>query len=225
MKNLDKQIKSLMAIVLLSGFLFSPVLLQSQDDLACPHEVILYDTFGDGWNDNTISVFVDGVLVLDTLTLTSGYGPESVYFSAETGQEITTVFNSSNSWSYECWYEIADINGYIIASDGLNDSVPTGIQSGQCFADCTDFTGLSENNTVVSVKVFPNPTNKLINIESEQEITHLNLLDDIGRILQSIELQMESSYTIDVSGYKPGVYILRIDTEQGRAVRKVVVTE
>ena len=32
----------------------------------------MYDSYGDGWNGNSIDIIVDGVVVLDDVTLSSG---------------------------------------------------------------------------------------------------------------------------------------------------------
>ena len=222
MKTFSNCIGKMIAVVLLSGFLISPASVKSQDRLLCQHQVIMYDMFGDGWNDGTLSLFVDGVLVLDSITMVTGLGPEVVYFDAYTGPEITTLF-TCGTWCYECSYEIADVFGSILASDGLDASMPIGIPPGICFSNCTTMTQISESEMAESVKVFPNPTNDFINIESESGINSLYLLDECGHILQSYELQNKLTYSMDVSSYEPGVYLLRIDTEQGRLVRKIVV--
>ena len=71
----------------------------------------------------------------------------------------------------------------------------------------------------------PNPANEIINVESQHVMHKVCLLDYSGRMLQCKEGLNEKNATMDVSGYEPGVYLLRIDTEQGRAVRKVIITE
>lgn len=105
------------------------------DVFACEHEIIMYDDFGDGWNDGILNLFLDGDLLIDSITLATGAGPESVFFTAETGQEITTTF-SCGGWCYECSYEIYDGFGNLIASDGTGGVDPTGIGAGTAYAAC-----------------------------------------------------------------------------------------
>ena len=75
---------------------------------ACEHRVELYDSYGDGWNGNTLDVYVDGVLILSGITLESGAGPAVFTFLAGTGGEIHTVYNAIGGWSYEPYYMIYD---------------------------------------------------------------------------------------------------------------------
>ena len=69
----------------------------------------LTDDFGDGWNGGTISLMVDGVVVISGVTC-SGYGPNDFTFSVEDGPEITTTY-TAGSWSYENVYQILDCSG------------------------------------------------------------------------------------------------------------------
>ena len=85
--------------------------------------------------------------------------------------------------------------------------------------------GISDDVGTESISVFPNPTNKIINVESAYTMSELCLLDLSGRMLECHELSNKTQYSMDVSSYEPGVYLLRIDTEQGRLVRKIIVNE
>ncbi|MCF8227590.1 MAG: carboxypeptidase regulatory-like domain-containing protein, partial [Bacteroidales bacterium] len=95
------------------------------DAFSCEHTIEMTDDFGDGWNGGELDVYLDGTLILENLTLSSGSGPEYVYFTAESGQTITTTF-SCGSWCYENEYWIYDGEGNVIIHDGANGSNPTG---------------------------------------------------------------------------------------------------
>ena len=82
------------------------------------YTVNLYDTYGDGWNGGMLDVYVNGVVVLDNITLATGAGPLAFTFSANAGDEIATVLAVAGSWPAEMWYEILDPNLAIIATDG-----------------------------------------------------------------------------------------------------------
>ena len=90
------------------------------------YTVNLYDSYGDGWNGGSLDVLVNGVVVLDDITLAAGAGPEAYTFTANAGDEITTTFTTGN-WAHENWYEILDPNNVVIATDGENQTIPTGI--------------------------------------------------------------------------------------------------
>ncbi|HQO68124.1 MAG TPA: T9SS type A sorting domain-containing protein [Candidatus Syntrophosphaera sp.] len=87
------------------------------------YTVNLYDSYGDGWDTSLLSVYVNGTIVLENITLATGYGPEAYTFTANTGDEVCTVFKAG-AWPVENWYEILDPDSVVIATDGPN---PRGI--------------------------------------------------------------------------------------------------
>ena len=103
----------------------------------CEHTIDLYDCYGDGWNDNTLDVYVNGNLVLAGITLTSGSGPATFTFMAASGDTIVTVYNAIGGWPYEPYYYIYDGYGTLIGLDGVFGTdcyvQPTGITAiGNC---------------------------------------------------------------------------------------------
>ena len=77
---------------------------------SCNYTISLYDSYGDSWNGCKLDVLVDGVVRLNDITVSSGYGPATFTFPANTGAVITTLF-VAGSYAYECYY-------YIYNSDG-----------------------------------------------------------------------------------------------------------
>ena len=70
----------------------------------------MYDSFGDGWNGNSIDVIVDGVVVLDDATI--GYGSyESISFPVACGSLVETDIDWNGSWDSEVSYEILNQDG------------------------------------------------------------------------------------------------------------------
>lgn len=81
------------------------------------------------------------------------------------------------------------------------------------------------NNTVfetdLSIAVYPNPANNKINLTADTNITSVELYDTQGRLLQVIS-GTDSLTTIDISANPAGVYFVKISTEEGNAVRKII---
>jgi len=69
------------------------------------------DTYGDGWTGNRASVSVNGVIVVSNVTLSSGYGPATVTFSATAGQTIRVWRSTTGSWSSECRIRVTSSTG------------------------------------------------------------------------------------------------------------------
>ena len=111
----------------------------TQDDGSCTYScayygldevfVTLYDSFGDGWNGNTLTVGTE------TLTLATGsQGTFSVCVDLSTC--ITATYNASGSWTSENSWDITDASGAVLLSGG---NVGSGGQFGNCgVLGCTD---------------------------------------------------------------------------------------
>jgi hypothetical protein len=115
----------------------------------CQQAITMWDSYGDGWNGGFIDVYVNGNLELGGLTLAGGAGPETVYISAETGDQISTVWTAGD-YAVEPSYCIYDAVGGQLGCDGLNDTEPTGItvtasceSTGAC---CDPFTASCSDN-------------------------------------------------------------------------------
>ena len=90
------------------------------------YNICLEDSYGDGWNGGVVSVFVDGTLVLEEITLDSGSGPECHNFTANAGEYITTVY-VADEYPGENYYCIKDPSDTIIAEEGVGDDTPSSI--------------------------------------------------------------------------------------------------
>ncbi|MFN4886211.1 MAG: beta strand repeat-containing protein, partial [Bacteroidota bacterium] len=91
----------------------------------CVYSIELEDTFGDGWNGGTVDVVVDGVVVLDNLTVGSGYGPAVSNF-AVSGTNVSIVY-TAGSWSGENHYTVyagPDATGAVLFASTVGATPP-----------------------------------------------------------------------------------------------------
>jgi hypothetical protein len=79
-------------------------------------------------------------------------------------------------------------------------------------------TSVKEN--AANINIYPNPTNGMLNIES-QSTMHISVSNLLGQKLQ--ETTAEGSTTLDLSRFESGMYLIRIETESGVTVKKVIV--
>jgi hypothetical protein len=83
--------------------------------------------------------------------------------------------------------------------------------------------GASVNeNSSVEVAVYPNPTNGLVKIEAES-IKHVSISNMLGQVVFDGKV-VGDAFEYDFSGQKAGIYLVRIETAGGVAVKKVSVT-
>ena len=78
----------------------------------------------------------------------------------------------------------------------------------------------------ISVKndfnISPNPTTSFITIESTSAITEAEVSDIAGRVLLRQQENNVSGFTLSLAPFQPGIYLLRLNTQDGFVVRKVV---
>lgn len=92
---------------------------------ACDFTVNLHDTFGDGWNGNSITINVNGAPVLTNITV--AVSDDVFNFSANAGDVITIVYDDSGDWDSENEITItSDDLGAVVYTDGMGGTDPTG---------------------------------------------------------------------------------------------------
>lgn len=72
-----------------------------------------------------------------------------------------------------------------------------------------------------SVKMYPNPSKGLVTIETDDAIKSVEIFDIQGRLLQH-SFVSENSMVLDVSGRASGIYLIKVFTEKGIKVEKLI---
>lgn len=80
---------------------------------------------------------------------------------------------------------------------------------------------VGEHNLDNSVKMYPNPANEFVKIEASSNINSLEFYDVHGRILM-ISLINDNSASLDLSKYSTGIYYVKIKTDKGYKVEKLI---
>src|SRR5690606_17371302 len=82
--------------------------------------------------------------------------------------------------------------------------------------DLSTETGLEMTEGIV--KVYPNPSDGIVHIQTEEEIKEIRLFSVTGQLLNTKQEQN----IIDLSGYSKGTYFIRITSENGTTVKKLM---
>jgi hypothetical protein len=69
------------------------------------------------------------------------------------------------------------------------------------------------------IKIHPNPTNSIININADFNIKSIEVYDVQGRVLETV---LGNTKTLDISSKQNGIYFLKITTEKGSKIEKIV---
>jgi hypothetical protein len=83
------------------------------------------------------------------------------------------------------------------------------------------FFDLDEGQSL-AVKVFPNPTSGKFTVEAEG-LESVRVVDVLGQTLRREDGQGSDSLTLDLTGFAPSVYLLEVQTDRGRAMRRIVL--
>jgi hypothetical protein len=73
-----------------------------------------------------------------------------------------------------------------------------------------------------SVKLFPNPTNGMFQISASAEIEMLTVYNPIGQQLFS-KVVSNTSTQLNLSDLSGGLYIIRVQTKEGIANKRLII--
>ena len=80
-----------------------------------------------------------------------------------------------------------------------------------------------ETDNYPSVQVYPNPTSGELRVESgEWRVENVEIFDVFGRNVSRLISHIPHPFSIDISFLPSGIYFLRITTENGTVMRKVI---
>ena len=106
--NIALYIKAIF-IVVLSSLAFQ--------SYACTHTIRLRDTYGDGWNGGTVTVRVNGAIVLNNITLAAGPGPTNLTFNANVGDAVWVGLTTPGLYPNEMRVEVLDAGSNVIIAN------------------------------------------------------------------------------------------------------------
>ena len=86
------------------------------------------------------------------------------------------------------------------------------------------------NIATSNIIIYPNPAQHTLFIESAEKVEQVNIYDISGRMLKNtthavMSSAVETSLTIDVSNLANGIYLVKVKTSQGEAVKRVVISD
>lgn len=185
----------------------------------------------DGYNSFTRNANNDLFLAYNASTTTNNNGQVNYacLFNNTSTWQIGSVFTGNLRTGQFISAEYAN-NKAMITFDHFTDPAATGGNPSygppnnprQLQYATTIINNLSTNElTKDDFKVYPNPTNSLLNIDlTNQENATIQVLDLNGRILTSKKTL--GSTNLDLSNLSPGIYIVKIQSSQGTKSMKVV---
>lgn len=184
-------------------------------------------------------IFGKGVYKSDDNGNTWGYADSATFHSfcqvfdivADNGTILTTVdgacngsnpvkssTNNGDNWSPfmtnlpNNWYPVLGVNPSTGCFFTFNNTLK------QPFIYCTS-TEVDEINNINTIKVYPNPANNLITVNSNFDIQKVEILDLTGKIIKSIH---QSNNPINISELTKGIYFLKIYSNDDVFSKKII---
>ena len=93
--------------------------------------------------------------------------------------------------------------------------------TGQLIITITDLTGINDLGTVQAT-IFPNPFTNVITIQSAVTINQVQILNVQGSVIKTVKVNANLSVVFDTQELNAGIYILRLNTSEGIAIKKII---
>jgi len=196
--------------------MYDAFFLTSKNDLYVPTSAIATYQETEIWNEFNI---IGGGLVVNTLPNLNegGYTAGDGFYQINETATITAT--AREGYKFVNW---TSIGGVEISTD--NPFSFTVTEDTRLFANFEEFTGIEEKAQSFDIKVYPNPTTGELTIENgELGIESIEIFDLHGKKQSSHHLITSSSYqNLNISHFPAGVYFVKITTDSGEMVKKVV---
>ncbi len=115
------------------------------------------------------------------------------------------------------WVRFADDSVYYIFQKTFIEFLPI-LKVAR--ADTTSLAEISIDENII--KLFPNPANNTLNIESKETIKEIEFYDALGKKVKALILNKKEAI-IDIRTLKKGSYVVNIYTDKGKRTKKLVV--
>lgn len=164
-----------------------------------------------------------GTVTYQGLTLTQCLKMESstnISFTTTSEATLTLVFNPDYTGTVKIdgtTYTPSSTNGIVTISSlpAGTHTILKGSGSSYLFYMSTVYnsiSGISNTNQSTSIQLYPNPVSNLLNINSNEKVTKIEIFSISGQIITQLN---GNSSSIDLSNLSSGNYLIKIHTQNG----------
>ncbi len=169
-------------------------------------------------NNPNLFIFYCSNSLLSTLDLNNLASLHKLLLSNNPNLETLLIRNGSNEEELELFNN--PILNFICVDDFQIDTVTAMANSGALISTNCSLT-IDESVYENKVTLYPNPTSSLIHIISHNTIKNIELFDVQGRIIAS-QISNSTHTTLDMSQQNAGIYFVKVLTENGVKVEKLI---
>ena len=145
--------------------------------------------------------------------------PLTILNRIDCGENDLSFLNAANgnNINFQLFNALQNSNLNCIKVDDSNFSSAnwTDIDSHTNFNENCPVLGIEENN--VSLSIYPNPVNDILNIETDNLIEKIEILDLSGKLIAT-----EFYHQINVAQLTSGIYFIKVVTSEGNSLQKFV---
>ena len=175
-------------------------------------------------------------LILDTLLIPTNYAELEAAITGDANVAPATQYTYSTAMVAGATYNWTATNGTIVSGQGTNEVVVEWTGSGNIEVDLadggcqgTDNMDVTANPTAIdeaagiNASVYPNPSNGIFNLQLESaDALNIRVLDITGKVILSETLAGSTLYNINMQAAKAGVYVMEIETAEGRTFKRLI---
>ena len=159
----------------------------------------------------------------------------NVYRKLETGdyELLTTVAAEAGVSSY-CYYDtdVTYPEGYYYQVTAVYTSETDACESAPAMAyeiPMDDFvyvfiTGIDDPTAELLTNLYPNPAQDMVTVTSSVPMTQITVTNYVGQVVYTNEMNEATSVDLNTSSYQAGVYLVKIDTDNGVVTKRVIIT-
>jgi len=141
--------------------------------------------------------------------------------------DLTTNLPTSWSWTFEngtpaTSTEQNPVVTFAAEGNYLVTLVAENAYGRDSIARTINVVGINDYNVDDMVSIYPNPTSSILNVEAENLVS-VTILDMSGRIVYFAN-ESCSATSIDLSGFASAEYMIKVETQNGTSLKRIIKT-
>ena len=190
----------------------------AQDDM-CELTFKMLDGYGDGWNGAYINIISDNSDFTYTIGLEKE-GLDTVVKNITLCPDDYSFLWHRGEFDEELSFEILfnDEEIFKVDTGEIDYMFPTTFLEYEI--NCGE--SISETEKTSSLSLYPNPVNDKLYIETLTQTLTVEIYDVYGRLQDYKTTRLQGDLSVDVSSLNSGVYFVKVVTEKGNIVKRLI---